>query len=195
MAGINGGAVFLAAAGGYLVYAGIRNVPVLAGLRDLAAGRLPVPRPPAPTQVSFAAAVGGAAGAAAGAAAGQTIAGAVGSVVAASYKLGPVKPYVAAAAAEIGPRFNIKTIYGWAPGLYEHPKGRALDFMIDTPGLGKPVGDALAAYVLANAARLNVMYVIWNRRVIWMTGPRASEGWHAYTGTNPHTDHVHVSFN
>lgn len=187
MTGINGGAVFLAGAGAYLVYAGIRNVPVLAGLRDLAAGRLPAPRPPAPTKVEFtgAAAVGAAAGTAAGAVSGGT------SGLSGRYKLGAVKPYVEAAAYEIGPKFNIQTIYGWAPGQYEHPKGRALDFMINTPGLGKSTGDAVAAYVLANAARLNVMYVIWNRRS-W--NPKRGT-WVAYTGSNPHTDHVHVSFN
>ncbi len=33
-------------------------------------------------------------------------------------------------------------------------------------------------------------YVIWNRRI---TTPNFS-GWKAYTGSNPHTHHVHVSF-
>ncbi|SFO82006.1 Putative peptidoglycan binding domain-containing protein [Amycolatopsis arida] len=33
-------------------------------------------------------------------------------------------------------------------------------------------------------------YVIFNRRI---TNPNFS-GWHAYTGRNPHTSHVHVSF-
>lgn len=67
--GISGLAVTLAAAGGYLVYAGIRNVPLIEGLRDLAGGRLPPGRPPAPTRVVFgqaAAQAGAAAAAAAG---------------------------------------------------------------------------------------------------------------------------------
>lgn len=34
-------------------------------------------------------------------------------------------------------------------------------------------------------------YVIWNRR-IWSRS-RASEGWRRYTGSNPHTKHMHVS--
>jgi hypothetical protein len=195
--GINGAAVTLAAAGAYLVYAGIRNVPLLDGLRDLFAGRLPAPRPRTPTAVSFATTVGSQAGAAAGAASGgpKTLAEALAAAVKAGYKytLGPVKDYVATAAYEIGPKFGIKTIYGWAPGLYEHPKGRALDFMINTPGLGAPTGSALATYVVANYQRLNVYYVIWNRQVWNVT--RINDGWHKYTGTNPHTDHVHVSFN
>lgn len=34
-------------------------------------------------------------------------------------------------------------------------------------------------------------YVIWDRK-IWSRA-RASEGWRAYTGSNPHTKHMHVS--
>lgn len=102
------------------------------------------------------------------------------------YTLGAVKPHVKAAAESIGPKFGIRTIYGWAPGQWDHPKGLALDFMTSH----KPTGDALANYVVANASALGVTYVIWYRRV-W--NPR--QGWHKYTSTpNPHIDHVHVSF-
>lgn len=190
--GINAGAVALAGVGGFMVYCGIRNVPLLAGFRDLAAGRLPAPRPAVVTAVNFtaaASAVGSATGAAVGAAVGTVTGG--GGKNDGRYTLGAVKPDVAAAAYEIGPRFNIKTIYGWAPGQFDHPKGLALDFMINTPGLGKPVGDALAGYVLANAKRLNVKYVIWYRQS-W--NPNRGT-WVAYSGDSPHTDHVHVSFN
>jgi peptidoglycan DL-endopeptidase CwlO len=56
------------AAGGYLVYAGIRDVPLLEGLRELAGGKLPAGRAPKITSVGFS--VGGAtAGFAAGGAA------------------------------------------------------------------------------------------------------------------------------
>lgn len=34
-------------------------------------------------------------------------------------------------------------------------------------------------------------YVIWNKQ-IWSRA-RASEGWRRYTGSNPHTQHMHVS--
>ena len=188
--GVNAAAVSLAAGGGFLVYCGIRNVPVLDGLRDLAAGRLPTPRAALVTAVNF---TGTEAASAVGAVGGSALAGSVvgAAAVTGQYKLGPVKPDVQAAAYEIGPKFGIKTIYGWAPGQFDHPKGLALDFMINTPGLGKPVGDALAAYVLANAARLNVKYVIWYRRS-W--NPQRGT-WVAYSGDSPHTDHVHVSFN
>jgi len=182
--GINAGAVALAGVGAYLVYAGIRNVPVLAGFRDLAAGRLPAARAAKVTAVSFTSAAS-----AVGAAGGAVLAGPVTND--GRYHLGAVKPDVVTAAYDIGPRFNIKTVYGWAPGLFDHPKGLALDFMIDTPGLGRAVGDALAAYVLANAGRLNVKYVIWYRRS-W--NPQRGT-WVPYSGDSPHTDHVHVSFN
>lgn len=182
--GINGGGVALAAGGLFLIYAGVRNVPILDGLRELAAGRLPAPRPAQPTEVGFIRNIGGGAG--------STPAKGTENVAATRSldSLGNVKPHVRAAAAEIGPRFGIKTIYGWAPGTYEHPKGLALDFMTNNIPNGKAVGDALAAYVLQNAARLKVMYVIWYRRS-W--NPKRGT-WIAYSGASAHTDHVHVSF-
>lgn len=51
--GISGLAVSLVGSGLYLVYAGLRNVPLLDGLRDLAAGKLPAARPPKVTTVTF----------------------------------------------------------------------------------------------------------------------------------------------
>ena len=103
-----------------------------------------------------------------------------------AYTLGAVKPWVKSAAEEIGPKFGISVIYGWAVGQFDHPKGLALDFMTfkDTAK-----GQQVANYAVANASRLSVTYVIWNRQ-IW----DAKRGWHRYTGFNPHTDHVHVSF-
>lgn len=51
--GISGLALALASAGGFLVYAGLKDVSPLEGLRELAAGRLPAGRPPKTTPVSF----------------------------------------------------------------------------------------------------------------------------------------------
>lgn len=51
--GISGLAVAVAAAGGYLVYSGIRDVPLVEGLRELAAGRQPTGRPARVTPVAF----------------------------------------------------------------------------------------------------------------------------------------------
>lgn len=112
-----------------------------------------------------------------------------------AYPLGPVKPHVAFAAEEVGSRFKVGTIYGFAQRTYasDHPLGLALDFMVYGD---RAKGDNVAAYVQANAARLGVTYIIWYRQ-IWSAG-RASEGWREMenrgSSTANHMDHVHVSF-
>ncbi|NJC62946.1 hypothetical protein HC028_00205 [Planosporangium flavigriseum] len=82
----------------------------------------------------------------------------------------------------------------------EHPKGRACDFSASTSGFGgvasggdRDYGNRLAAYFVANARNLGVLYVIWFRQ-IWMP----STGWRAYNGgggdpSSDHTNHVHLS--
>jgi hypothetical protein len=82
----------------------------------------------------------------------------------------------------------------------EHPLGRACDFSASASGFGgvatgddKAYGTRLAAWGVANASALGVMYVIWFRQ-IWMPGI----GWRAYqaSGTDPsaeHENHVHIS--
>ena len=82
----------------------------------------------------------------------------------------------------------------------EHPKGRACDFSaapggfenVDATGGDRTYGNNLAAYLVKNANRLGVMYVIWYRQ-IWHPGT----GWRAYSGSGgpnaTHTNHVHLS--
>lgn len=82
----------------------------------------------------------------------------------------------------------------------EHPKGRACDFSANAStfknaaatGSDKSYGDSLAAYMVKNADRLGIMYVIWYRQ-IWQPGT----GWKAYSASGGpsvvHTNHVHVS--
>ncbi|WP_173745294.1 hypothetical protein [Actinoplanes sp. TFC3] len=82
----------------------------------------------------------------------------------------------------------------------EHPKGRACDFSAATGGFenkaatggDKSYGDSLAAYLVKNADRLGVMYVIWYRQ-IWLP----NTGWKSYSATGDpaavHTNHVHLS--
>lgn len=101
-----------------------------------------------------------------------------------------VRPHVAAAADEITATFGISNIGGFASSGHisgsDHYTGLALDVMTGNSGKG----DMIAAWALANAQRLGVKYVIWNRRYNGLDG----KGWVAYTGTSPHTDHVHISF-
>lgn len=185
-AGISGLAVTMVAGGGFLVYAGIRNVPILDGLRELAGGRLPAPRPVQPTQVAFTAV--------------DTLnpPGSDGTTDKLNppqtntlyrYNLGPVRAQTEKVAYAVGPRFGIKTIGGWRKldAFPDHPTGHAVDFMINNIPNGHSVGAALAAYLVANAAALKVDYVIWDHQV-WTR----AKGWHHYSGSN-HTDHVHAT--
>lgn len=170
-AGISGLAVGIAAAGGFLVYAGVRRVPILEGLRELAAGRLHPGVPATPTTVNIL----------------RKLPTPTGAADTDRYKLGAVKPHVAKAANEIGALFDLTTIFGWAPGAFDHPKGLALDFMVYGD---KAKGDRIAAYLLANAERLAITYVIWWRRIWSVDRP----SWRPYYGVSPHTDHPHASF-
>ena len=82
----------------------------------------------------------------------------------------------------------------------EHPKGRACDFSANestfknsaATGSDRTYGNRLAAFLVRNADRLGVMYVIWFRQ-IWMPGT----GWRSYSGSGSaaaaHTNHVHLS--
>lgn len=112
------------------------------------------------------------------------------------YALGAVKPHVKAAGEQLGARFGIRTMYGFVAKPGDHGKGLALDCMITNLDNGRAIGDALAAYAIANAAALGITYVIWYKR-IWSVA-RASEGWRVYDykklNESDHTDHVHLSF-
>ena len=87
-------------------------------------------------------------------------------------------------------------------GRSEHKEGRAFDWGVSA---NTASGRAKAAKFLhwlltkdqygnryAMARRLGIQYVIWNHK-IW-GAYSASAGWRKYTGANPHTDHVHISF-
>jgi endonuclease/exonuclease/phosphatase (EEP) superfamily protein YafD len=89
---------------------------------------------------------------------------------------------------------------GSRPNPSDHPSGRAVDVMIpdwNTPA-GKAEGWRIARWAQANAAALNITYVIFDAR-IWSTA-HAEEGWRPYShptgASNPtldHLDHVHIS--
>ncbi|GIH06421.1 hypothetical protein Rhe02_44880 [Rhizocola hellebori] len=45
----------------------------------------------------------------------------------------------------------------------------------------------------ANARRLGIGEIIWNRRIISLWSSTSNKNWVSYGGSNPHTDHVHFS--
>lgn len=79
-------------------------------------------------------------------------------------------------------------------GTSEHADGRAWDWMVNVNDAKhkKAAGDFLAWLTAnhgANARRLGIMYVIYNK-MIWAVY-REKEGWRTSSG---HTDHIHISF-
>jgi hypothetical protein len=96
--------------------------------------------------------------------------------------------------------FNHYTACYRSGGSGEHPLGRACDFAANASGFqnvaatgaDKAYGDKLAGWLLGNADRLAVLYVIWYRQ-IWMP----ATGWRTYHGdgtpAGDHVNHVHMS--
>jgi hypothetical protein len=70
----------------------------------------------------------------------------------------------------------------------DHNTGDALDLGITDLNQGS----AVAQQILADAKNRNVKYVIFNKQ-IW--NPSISNEWRPYKGEDPHTGHVHISFN
>lgn len=80
-------------------------------------------------------------------------------------------------------------------GPYEHPKGRACDWSLQNSGFANAYnddtrlyGNNLTAFLVRNADRLGILYVIWYRQ-IWFP----ATGWKSYGGPQDHKDHVHMS--
>ena len=169
----SGPAIAAVGVGSALIYAGVKGISVLSSVQDLIRGQKPSDVVAYPLSIPIAEGVGTAPDT---------------EGVSGRYDLGPVKPNTERAVYEIGPMFGITTVYGWRASdpFPDHPSGHAADFM--TSGA---TGDALAAYAIANASRLGVKYIIWNRKT-WNSTRRT---WVPYTSTdNPHTDHVHITF-
>ncbi|MGI8329896.1 coiled-coil domain-containing protein [Actinomadura scrupuli] len=101
---------------------------------------------------------------------------------------------------EVDTRFGPFPVIGCLrPGdPQDHGTGRACDFMESTGG-SMPSADRIAHgtqvanWVIANASRLGVKYVIWRQRIYDMRSP----GWRAMSDrggiTANHFDHVHIS--
>lgn len=110
-----------------------------------------------------------------------------------SYNLPGVKPQTLKLANVVGGAFQIRDIGGVRPDpLPDHPSGHAVDLMVYKD---KAKGDAMAKYVVANADKLGVKYLIWYQQ-IW-SRQRADEGWRPMGDrggiTANHMDHVHVT--
>ncbi|MDR7273972.1 coiled-coil domain-containing protein [Catenuloplanes atrovinosus] len=79
--------------------------------------------------------------------------------------------------------------------IWEHPKGRACDWSLRRSGFAVwsnndelQYGNDLMAFLVRNADRLGILYVIWNR-MVWFP----ATGWSPYSGDSTHEDHVHMS--
>ena len=84
-------------------------------------------------------------------------------------------------------------------GTSEHKEGRAIDWMLSAYNTTQAsVATDFLNWLTAagpdgqpgyQARRLGVMYVIWNKKT-WAT---YRPEWRDYTGSSPHTDHIHIS--
>ncbi|EAP97511.1 hypothetical protein JNB_18613 [Janibacter sp. HTCC2649] len=84
----------------------------------------------------------------------------------------------------------------------EHGEGRALDWMNNAyTADGLALGNAITRWLSAPdaqgrpgamARRFGINYIIWNRQMWRAYDP--GRGWAPYTGSAPHTDHIHISF-
>ncbi len=99
-------------------------------------------------------------------------------------------PHVWPVVQDVVRRFSVPTVYTRPD--HSPTQQLAADFMVYT---NRAMGDAVAQFLIDNAARLRVEYVIWLQR-IWYIGPRG--GWRPMADrgspTANHMDHVHVSF-
>ncbi|MCB9605882.1 MAG: hypothetical protein H6716_04775 [Polyangiaceae bacterium] len=93
-------------------------------------------------------------------------------------------------------------------GTSEHKEGRAFDWGLNYNDANqRDIASTAINWLLktdehgnacALARRFGLMYFIWNKQ-IWGSyrspnGSCATAGWKAYTGSNPHTDHIHLSW-
>lgn len=110
------------------------------------------------------------------------------------------KPGVAAFASLMRAHYKTGTTgisRGCTAGVSEHYEGRALDWMLSAKDpQQKAVADSVVAWLSADggamARRFGISYIIWNTKMWREYAPE--RGWAAYTGSVPHTDHIHFSF-
>ncbi len=76
-----------------------------------------------------------------------------------------------------------------------HGTGRAIDVFIPTIGgqADNSKGDPVANWLVQNAQRLGVQYIVWDRSE-W-GAHRSGDKFGSYGGPHPHHDHIHVELN
>lgn len=82
--------------------------------------------------------------------------------------------------------YNCRTVRGGATTSM-HGEGRACDLGFP---VGDPDGDALLRVLIANAGKLGIQAIIYERRIYSAKSPEGRP----YTGIAPHYDHLHVEF-
>lgn len=180
--GISGLSVAIAAVGGFLVYAGIKDVPLLEGLREIIGGKTPTGREAKKTAVWTG-----------GASVGNAAAGfAEGMAGVKNYSLPGVQPHVKHAADEIGTMTRATYMGGFRAGDLDHGRGLAVDAGCQSAAHN----ESIAAYGMANRDRLGLTYIIWNMKIA-----SASKGWTirpykpiTTSGDFRHEKHTHFSF-
>lgn len=167
----------------WLIYAGVRDVPVFEGLRQVLRRQQPIPtRTHAPFDAETSGSTLGAGA--------FSLGSEVLSRAAARGDKGVDKLVGNAAAAYpiLKARFPSLVMYGWrATGSVpdsDHPRGMAIDVMTPSPLIHTQI---IVTFLRLPGAKY------------WISqGQRASAatGWKMtpYTGPSPHTDHVHLSF-
>lgn len=83
--------------------------------------------------------------------------------------------------------YNPRKIRGRSRGWSVHAEGRAWDCGFPVFLEGHAQGHVLAHLLVDHHTVFGVQQVIWAHRV-WTVG----RGWRRYTGTSPHTDHLHL---
>lgn len=77
----------------------------------------------------------------------------------------------------------------------QHGTGRAIDLAIPRRDgdANNDLGDPVANWLVAHSSRIGVQLIIWDH-TIWV-GRLSGTKDLAYTGPDPHTDHIHVELN
>lgn len=167
--GIPGSAVLFGTAGLYLVYVGVQNLSFFDSLRALLRGERPVSN-----EISK----------------GIGKADWTGTATATGNDTGitQLQGYAASAYPKIKSLVPNLTIGGWRSSgsvpNSDHPKGKALDIM-------NPTAEQAAKIIFVFKTLPGAKQWIWYRETAFRT-----QRWQkkTYLGPNPHTDHVHLSF-